>query len=255
MRLNSSLATFCAALSSLSAIAHASPLRKCNETHHWVSTWATAIRDSQGADLPPAPFVSLPSSVTFTYRTDKRQGGSTLDTQLENTTTRQTFRVSLGTERFRIELSNVFSDTELLISEANVALPPGDAAGTPEIDTATIAKLTFDSQSSIVIPAGGSVYSDSLDYTLDPLSNIALSVYTENGQAGTVLTGHPGSRTASWFAYGNKVNEASVDEANVARWFFAGAIEAWLPKSTSSLVILGDSITDGRGSIDNENNR
>lgn len=178
-----------------------------------------------------------------------------MTTQLEDTTVRQTFRVSLGTERFRIELSNVFSDTDLLISEANVALPLGGDAGIPEIDVATIQGLTFESESSILIPARGSVYSDPLDYPLEPLSNIALSVYLENGQEGNVLTGHPGSRTSSWFAYGNKVNEESVSEANIARWFFAGAIEAWLPGTTSSLVILGDSITDGRGSVDNENNR
>lgn len=178
-----------------------------------------------------------------------------MDVQLENTTTRQTFRVSLGTERFRVELSNVFSDTDLLISEANIALTPDNAAGSPEIDISTIQSLTFDSSSTVTIPARGSVYSDPLDYALDPLSNIALSIYTENGQTGNVLTGHPGSRAASWFAYGNRVNEESVFEANIARWFFAGAIEAWLPSTTLSLVVLGDSITDGRGSIDNENNR
>lgn len=32
-------------------------------------------------------------------------------------------------------------------------------------------------------------------------------------------------------------------------------VEAWAPATASSFIILGDSITDGRGSDDNKNNR
>jgi hypothetical protein len=39
------------------------------------------------------------------------------------------------------------------------------------------------------------------------------------------------------------------------RRYFVSAVEAWAPKTTTALIILGDSITDGRGSVDNENNR
>jgi lysophospholipase L1-like esterase len=41
----------------------------------------------------------------------------------------------------------------------------------------------------------------------------------------------------------------------VAHWYFLSSIEAWVPPSTGSLVIVGDSITDGRGSETNKNNR
>jgi len=33
------------------------------------------------------------------------------------------------------------------------------------------------------------------------------------------------------------------------------AVEAWAPKNHSAFIILGDSITDGRGSDDDKNNR
>ena len=38
-------------------------------------------------------------------------------------------------------------------------------------------------------------------------------------------------------------------------WYFLSAIDAWLPSSHSALAIVGDSITDGRGSTTNANNR
>lgn len=41
---------------------------------------------------------------------------------------------------------------------------------------------------------------------------------------------------------------------NVAR-YFVSAVHAYVPTTTSGLIIIGDSITDGRGSDDNKNNR
>ena len=37
--------------------------------------------------------------------------------------------------------------------------------------------------------------------------------------------------------------------------YFISTLDAWVPKSISTVAIVGDSITDGRGSDDNRNNR
>lgn len=37
--------------------------------------------------------------------------------------------------------------------------------------------------------------------------------------------------------------------------YFVSAVEIWAPADTGALIILGDSITDGRGSEDDKNNR
>ena len=37
--------------------------------------------------------------------------------------------------------------------------------------------------------------------------------------------------------------------------YFVSAVEVYVPKSTRAWVIVGDSITDGRGSDNNQNNR
>jgi hypothetical protein len=84
---------------------------------------------------------------------------------------------------------------------------------------------------------------------------VSLSLYLKGGQTGTSITGHPGSRTTSWMGKGNLVNETEVKGVSTKHWYFVSTVEAWSPSNTTSLVILGDSITDGRGSTDDANNR
>lgn len=171
-------------------------------------------------------------------------------------TLRQTLHVSIGAERIRILVSNVFGGSALPITAASVALPTGGAAGVSTIDSTTLRGLTFNGgASSVSIPQGQAVYSDPIDIKVAPQSMITVTLYSQAGQSGTSITGHPGSRTTSWMQSGNRVNASSVTGASTAHWYFVNAVEAWAPKSTAALVILGDSITDGRGSIDNMNNR
>ncbi|KAL8877865.1 MAG: hypothetical protein Q9198_004205 [Flavoplaca austrocitrina] len=83
-------------------------------------------------------------------------------------------------------------------------------------------------------------------------------MYLAGGQDGEAITSHPGSRTDTYLSHGNQVTAANVtgdDVQNLAHWYFISAVEAWAPASASTLVVVGDSITDGRGSDTNLNNR
>ena len=106
---------------------------------------------------------------------------------------------------------------------------------------------------------------------------LTITLYLEQGQTTNSITSHPGSRTTSWYSFGNHVTAANLTDPstqNVAHWyiiyllhedwlnlilvisrFFISAVEAWVPKTTSSFAIVGDSITDGRGSDTDQNNR
>ncbi|KAI9375895.1 SGNH hydrolase-type esterase domain-containing protein [Aspergillus egyptiacus] len=221
----------------IAAPASSRPLR-AQEDHHWVATWTAMPQEVESYNLPVDPF-----------------GGPEADYQFRNATLRQTFRISVDATRIRIQLSNLFGQTDLPITAGSVAVPEDGAAGIGEVDTSTIQQLTFHGSASVTIPPEKVVYSDPIDLAIPALSSLAVSIYTENGQAGTNITGHPGSRTTSWMATGNQVDALSVNQANITHWYFASAVEAWAPRTTSGLVILGDSITDGRGSDDNQNNR
>ncbi|TGJ77570.1 hypothetical protein E0Z10_g10701 [Xylaria hypoxylon] len=202
---------------------------------HWVATWASMPQLVEQNNLPPSPFAG---SGVF-----------------KDATLRQTLHVSIGAERIRIQISNTFGGSALPITAASLAFPTGGEAGVNGIDTTTLRGLTFNGANSVTIPQGQVVYTDPIDVKIKPQSMITVTLYSQAGQSGNSITGHPGSRTTSWMQQGNHVNASTVTGASTAHWYFVNVVEAWAPKSTGALVILGDSITDGRGSTDNKNNR
>ncbi|KAJ4198647.1 hypothetical protein NW759_016274, partial [Fusarium solani] len=141
-------------------------------------------------------------------------GGEDVPYQFRNSTIRQTLRTSIRAERIRIRISNVFGKTPLPITAASLALPLNGNAGVGEIDGSTTKRLTFEGSASTTIGLGEFVDSDPVHFRLPPLSNLALSIYLEDGQLGNKITGHPGSRTTSWMGTGNLVNASSVSEAS-----------------------------------------
>ncbi|EPS41577.1 hypothetical protein H072_4526 [Dactylellina haptotyla CBS 200.50] len=219
--------------------ASAATLAKRVHNGHWINAWATMPQLTEPANLPPAPFNG--TSGVFV-----------------NATIRQTLFMTIGADQIRIRISNVFGVNDLPISAVSVALPVDGAAGVSGIQTSTLKQVTFSGSSSIIVPNGALVVSDPIDFKIAPLQNIAVSIYLASGQQGFSITSHPGSRTTSWMTFGNQINAAaftSPDTANVAHWYFLSAVEAWVNGGVSSFVIVGDSITDGRGSTTNGNNR
>ncbi|KAL2004504.1 hypothetical protein VTN00DRAFT_3389 [Thermoascus crustaceus] len=194
---------------------------------------------TEPANLPPVPF-------------------NQTDTVFYNSTIRQTLHMSLGAGKIRLRISNAFGVEDLLVTEVTVSLPGGGKAGTSIIETGTLKKVTFSGQPSILIPSGGLAVSDPIEFQVKPQSTLTVSVYLEEGQRGGHITSHPGSRTTSWMSFGNFVHAENLTDSSVQsveHWYFLSAVEAWLPAASSGFAIIGDSITDGRGSDTNENNR
>ncbi|KAK4173807.1 SGNH hydrolase-type esterase domain-containing protein [Triangularia setosa] len=207
------------------------------EDNHWVATWTSMPQLVEPNNMPPSQFTN---------------GGVFRDA-----TIRQTLHLSIGAERLRIQISNTFGGSDLPITAASIALAAGNKAGVAGIDAATLKPLTFrNGSASIVIPRGQVAYTDPIDFSVGPQTNIAVSLYSQQGQSGSSITGHPGSRTTSHMQSGNRVSAGALSGgANTKHWYFLSAVEAWKPKDHSAFVILGDSITDGRGSTDDGNNR
>lgn len=175
-----------------------------------------------------------------------------------DSTIRQTLHMSIGAKKIRIRLSNVFGITNLPITAVTVALTFNNSAGVSAIQPETLQHVTFDSNPSFTIPNGALAVSDPVDFTVKPQSNIAVTIYLANGQQTNSITSHPGSRTTSYFTSGNAVNATnftSPTTQSAAHWYFLSAVEAFVPASSGAFAIVGDSITDGRGSDPNENNR
>jgi lysophospholipase L1-like esterase len=137
-----------------------------------------------------------------------------------------------------------------------IALPNGPA-GSRAIQTRTLQTVKFSDKTSIIIPNGAQVVSDPINFEVKARQNIAVTFYSAAGQAGNNITSHPGSRITSWYTPGNHVSAANFTDVSIQsseHWYFLSALEVADPVG-SSFTIVGDSITDGRGSDTNGNNR
>lgn len=204
---------------------------------HWVSTWTSMPQLTEPSNMPPAPFTGD-------------------DSVLTDTTLRQTVHVSAGGDHIRLRFSNAFGGAVLPITEVSVALPLDGKAGTGAIRPGTSHKVTFRGSPSIDVPAGAQAVSDPLDFRVAPGSNLTATVYLATGQASTALTSHPGSRTTSYLLRGDHVRDTDLPGATTTdHWYLLSGVEVWARSTTSATAVLGDSLTDGRGSTTNGNDR
>ncbi len=192
----------------------------------WVGTWASSPQLATPVQLPPG------------------QG-------FADTTVRQLVRVSIGGKRIRVRLSNAFGTAPLTIVGAHVALARGV---TSAVDPATGRALAFHGRASVTVPAGAVAVSDPLDFALPPLADVALSLYLKG--APETVTIHPGSRTTSYLQPGDALAAPDLaSPAKIDHWYFINGIDVVAGADAGAVVVLGDSITDGRGSTTNGQDR
>lgn len=167
-------------------------------------------------------------------------------------TLRQVVRLSLGGDKVRVRLSNVFGTRPLTIKGARVAVSA--ALDSPRIVPATDRALTFSGRSEVTIPAGADYWSDPVSLKIAPLTDLAISL--RYAEAPDVQTGHPGSRATSYVLAGDHAADADLPGAKtVDRWFQISSVEVVASKPAGAIVAFGDSITDGYGVQPNTNLR
>jgi lysophospholipase L1-like esterase len=197
----------------------------------WTATWAAAPQWAELADLPPEPF-----------------------TRFADTTLRQSARVSCGGRRVRLRLSNAYGRADLTITSVSMALPRDGRAGVPAIETGTSAAVTFGGRPGAALPAGTDLLSDPVEFPLTAGAVVAVTIYLA-GQAADGITSHSGSRTTSYLLAGNHVDDEDLAGATpVDHWYFLAGVDVW-PGAVTTVVMIGDSLTDGRGSTTNGNDR
>lgn len=191
----------------------------------WVGTWACSPQLVDSSVAPPNP-------------------------DFADTTLRQIVHVSVGGTRIRVRFSNALGKNPLLITSAHVAKPAANGS----IEPATDKPLTFSQQPSVTIPAGALMVSDPIAFDLPPLSDLAVTIHVSGTLDG--VTTHAGSRATSYFTTGDAVTETALPSPQtVDHWYFLNGVDVTASKSPRATVILGDSITDGRGSTTNGNTR
>ena len=190
----------------------------------WTGTWATAAEFTGPSDMPKA--------------------------SLASTSLREIIQVSFGGEQLSLHLSNEFSKEPVEIKSIYIA----DAKDSCDIDAKTATYVRFNKQKSVVIPAGGTVASDIIRYKLKPLQRLSITInYGPNVPQNA--TSHRGSRTTSYLAQGEvKPNKPFKTFERFEHWYNITKLNV-LGTGNKAVAVLGNSITDGRGSTTNHQNR
>jgi lysophospholipase L1-like esterase len=195
---------------------------------HWVATWGASPYLDSG-NPPPA--------------------------SLANSVLRQVTHVSIGGSQLRVQFSNLPGNGSVTINSAHIALCRATPLVDSTIDISTEKALSFSGAESVTIAQGQEVWSDPLDFDLPALANVTIT--TAFGNVPSNLSAHSGSRTTSYLQT-NSSNVSAPDMASAQKtdhWFYIAGIDVMADAEARAVVAIGDSITDGRGTDTNGNNR
>ena len=189
----------------------------------WIAAWEAAPQLTEDRNMPPVP--------------------------LTGTTLRQVVQVTVQGFDRRVRLSNEFGDEPLVVASAFIG-QSASVAGPTEAGT----QLTFSKDTSVTIAPGAAVWSDKVVGATDAMSLSVISLYLT--RVPRRLTGHPGSRTTSFILAGNHVRDTVLPSATkTEHWYVISGLEVTAATETGAVVVLGNSIADGRGSGTDKNNR
>ena len=196
---------------------------QAQKTTSWVGTWAAAAEFTGKGDMPAAP--------------------------LTDRSLREVVRVSVGGSQLRLRLSNEFSAQPVEIKSVFVA----DALDSCDIAVKTARYLSFGGKRSVTIAPGECAVSDVCAYALRPLQRLAVTI--SYGATPQNATSHRGSRTTSYIISGTAKPKTSFAKSErVDHWYSIAAIDV-PANGQECIAIIGNSITDGRGSTTNLQNR
>ncbi|KAK0383086.1 hypothetical protein NLU13_9000 [Sarocladium strictum] len=219
------------------ALSQVTTARGCANATEWVTIWGTMPQLTEPANLPPAPFNR--TGVVF-----------------EDTTIRQTVMMTSAADIIRLEISNAFGGSDLHITTVTMAMSSNQTLGISGVKPDTLQTLTFSGTESFTVPNGALVFSDPIDFPITAQSIVTISMYLQNGQTTNLITSHPGSRTTSHLVHGNHASDSVFEGSTTTdHWYFISAVEGQASIGSSAVVLIGDSITDGRGSTTNGANR
>lgn len=191
----------------------------------WVATWSTGVQLVETRNNPPSP-------------------------GLTDNSLRQVVRVSIGGEVMRVKLSNEYSKSPVTMHSVQIAASTGGSL----IEQSTNIILTFKGSKEITMEPGTAITSDPVAFKLQPRMDVVITIFF--GATSADVTGHPGSRTNSFLLAGNNASVTDFSGSVITEhWYVINGIDVQAASTASCVAILGNSITDGRGSTTNMQNR
>ena len=186
-------------------------------SQHWVAAWSAAA-DQEG----PA---------------------------LTGKTIRQIVRPSIAGPSVRLRLSNLYGTAAVTIGPVRIAKHAGESAIRPDTDR----PVTFGGKPTVTIAPGADALSDPVAFPLVALEQVAISLYVVDGKVSTL---HGVGMQTAFIADGQVTAAAKLanSETDTSRYFLTD-VEVTARADARTVVVIGDSITDGVGSTDDRNRR
>jgi hypothetical protein len=192
----------------------------------WVTSWMTA---------PCGPADAEPRSEQF---------------HLQEQTVRQIVHLSIGGQGLRLRFSNIYGSSPFVVASVHVAIrESGDS-----IKLGTDKSLTFSGSNQVKIAVGTSVYSDPIDFTVDPSTDLAISFFVPEKAIAPAI--HYTALQTSYLAKGDQTAAESLSksEKTTLRLVLTG-VDVATKGATEAIVAIGSSTTDGAHSTPNANHR
>jgi hypothetical protein len=196
----------------------------------WVGSWATAVTGGEPTGRSHTGFA--------------------------NETIREIVHVSVGGDKVRVRLSNIFGESTVSVGHATVAKPDTSTAALTDVDASTLRDLKFNGQVTTKLLKGQEALSDPVDLRVADLSDLVVTIFvpTTTGP----VTWHATSRQSSFSGTGDLSTAAAGTGFTTQRdccWYFLSGVDVLRDKANGSIAVLADSIGDGNGSTLNANTR
>ena len=197
---------------------------------HWSPSWMASTQPIWSGDF------ALPPGLPF---------------QFNRQTVRQVARLSIGGTRLRVVISNEGGTSPLYIGAAHVARHAEGSA----IAEGSDRPLRFGGQAEVTVPPGARLVSDPVDIALPPLGEVAVSLYLPRPSQPAGF--HFDARQTAYLADGDLTAAPRMPVA-ASQWstrVYVSGLIVETQKPPTTVVTLGDSLTDGNGSTPGANTR
>ena len=207
-----------------------------------VVLWQPAFSQTQGLAA------AAPSAVawTGTWAASPQSSGTTFNQQ----TLRQIVHTSISGTAARVQLSNAFGSQPVTITNVHIAQRTSGSS----INTSTDRTVTFGGSTSTTIAAGATAVSDAAPFTVNALSDVAVSFYLP--QSTGPATSHQLGNQTNYVSAGDVAGSATLASPQTnGSYYFLANLDVQNAAAEGAVATLGASITDGVGSPGDANRR
>ena len=192
-----------------------------------------------------ATMIGILVGVPGSYADDNERGNSvqswavghithlpTSTAQYNNQTIREIVHTSIGGNQVRVRIANTFGSAPLVIGAAHVAVSSSSSSIVPGTDRV----LTFGGRTSVTIPTGAPALSDPVDLHVQPVSDIAVSLYLPTPTKGETTTFFQGTSFVS--SPGNFAGSVSLPGATpLSEWPFVSGVSVVTSRQPGDAIV------------------